>query len=135
MSLPRQIFYRAQSTLVPQTMETGPIIFARIIRSEMRRAGSIAECGTSRLENNRANEQVSDRMVWYSTLQSHLLSIHYQIIYTTFTCTLYRFSISVKKKCKKNARKKKITQQKDKNLVQVQQQCSVYFCVKKIFKS
>ena len=29
----------------------------------------------------------------------------------------------------------KMTSQKDKNLVQVQQQCSVYFCIKMIFES
>ena len=30
--------------------------------------------------------------------------------------------------------KMKMTEEKDRNLVQVQQQCSVYFCVKMIFE-
>ena len=45
-------------------------------------------------------------------------------------CFLKRFSINVKKKCKK---KVKMAEQEDKNLVQVQEVCSVYFLHKNDF--
>ena len=39
------------------------------------------------------------------------------------------------KREEKMQEKMKMTQQEDKNLVQAQQHCSVYFCLKIIFKS
>ena len=39
------------------------------------------------------------------------------------------------KREEKMQEKMKMTYQKDKNLVQIQQQCSVYFCIKNIFSN
>ena len=58
-------------------------------------------------------------------------SVHPSVL-ESIGCFLKRFSINVKKNYKKKWRK--IKMKKDKNLVQVQELCGVYFCIKWISK-
>ena len=46
-----------------------------------------------------------------------------------------KYMVFLKKVLHKREEKMKMTWQRDENLVQVQQQCSVYFCIKTFFKS